>query len=254
MSILLGSKELTEVCESQLEPGETVTALNKLNKIISKAVNIISSQISPKMFLDSIKIGSTQNSYLLWQKLNKQYASKKPVNQGRVWMNKLSSDAKIHQFSEALMLNEGLIEQPDLVISKLQDYYENSESQSTEVNAPKSSALVSESMHPYKITHYCANGRNNPSCTIHSKEEWFSKNPYLRLCLFNNRKLSKNKNASDHLSTTQALVTVANHPQEEFIIDCGATHHMFNSETFFSSIVKTLIINDFTGDSESTLQ
>ncbi|MBW0523839.1 hypothetical protein O181_063554 [Austropuccinia psidii MF-1] len=95
-------------------------------------------------------------------------------------LGKLSSNPQIHQFAEVLTLNEELIEQPDLVISKLQDYHDNSELQSTEANVPISTALVSESNHPYKITHYCANGRHNLNCTTHSKEKFFAESPHLR--------------------------------------------------------------------------
>ncbi|MBW0463879.1 hypothetical protein O181_003594 [Austropuccinia psidii MF-1] len=161
------SKELMEVCESQLEHGETTTETNKWTKLSSEAVKLISSRISPSMFLDAIKKGATKNSYLLWNKINEQYASKKPVNWGGVWMKwvsltfkgdlqeyidnskramleleavnvivqpeiltftllgKLSSNAKIQQFAEVLALNEELIEQPNLALSKLQDYCDN---------------------------------------------------------------------------------------------------------------------------------
>ncbi|MBW0538011.1 hypothetical protein O181_077726 [Austropuccinia psidii MF-1] len=174
------------------------------------------------MFLDAIKNGATKNSYLLWNKINEQYASKKPVNRGRVWMKwvsltfkgdlqeyidnskremleleavnliiqpeiltftllgKLSSNAKIQQFAEVLTLNEELIEQPDLVLSKLQDYCDNSKSQIEIPSSHSPSVLVSESVHPYRIMHSCANGKHNPNCTTHSKKECFAENPHLR--------------------------------------------------------------------------
>ncbi|MBW0535429.1 hypothetical protein O181_075144, partial [Austropuccinia psidii MF-1] len=296
MTILLKSKELMEVCENQLEHGATTTATNKWNKLSSEAVNIISSRISPRMFLDAIKNGATKNSYLLWSKINEQYASKKPANRGQVWMKwvsltfkgdlqeyidnskramleletvnlivqpeiltftllgKLSSDAKIKQFAEVLTLNEELIEQPDLVLSKLQDYCDNSSSQNENPISHSPSALVSESVHPYRILHYCANGKHNPNCTTHSKEECFAENPHLRPRCTNKKRAINNRDASAHLSTAQALVTGTTSRQEELIIDCGAMHHMFNSEAFFSSINKTPPMNVSTGDSGSSLR
>ncbi|MBW0538010.1 hypothetical protein O181_077725 [Austropuccinia psidii MF-1] len=56
------------------------------------------------------------------------------------------------------------------------------------------------------------------------------------------------------MSTAQVLVTGPTSRQEELIIDCGATHHMFNSESFFSSINKTPPMKVSTGDSESSLR
>ncbi|MBW0463876.1 hypothetical protein O181_003591 [Austropuccinia psidii MF-1] len=96
--------------------------------------------------------------------------------------------------------------------------------------------------------HYCANGKHNPNCTTHSKEECFAENPHLRP-----RRANNNQDASAHLSMAQALVTGITSRQEELIIDCGATHHMFNYEAFFSSINKTPPMNVSTGDSESSL-
>ncbi|MBW0545798.1 hypothetical protein O181_085513 [Austropuccinia psidii MF-1] len=154
-------------------------------------------------------------------------------------LGKLSRNAKIQQFAKVLTLNEELIEQPNLVLSKLQDYCDNSRSQIKIPNAHSPSALVSESVHPYRIIHYCANGKHNPNCIPHSKEECFAENPHLRPRCANNKRTNNNRDASTHLSTAQALVTGTTSWQEELIIDCGSTHHIFNSEAFFSSINKT---------------
>ncbi|MBW0471948.1 hypothetical protein O181_011663 [Austropuccinia psidii MF-1] len=291
MTILLRSKELMEVCENQLKHKATTTASNKENKLSFKAVNIVSSQISPKMFLDAIKNGATKNSYLLWNKIKEQYASKKPVNRGHVWMNwsslhfkgdlqeyignskremleleavnlivqpeiltftllgKLRRNAKIQQFAEVLTLKEELIEQPNLVLSKLQDYCNNSRSRIEIPNSYSPSALVSESVHHYRIMHYCANGKHNPNCTLIPKKSVFLKTHTLDHAVKNN-----NRDASVHLSTAQALETGITSRKEELIVDCGATHHMFSSKAFFSSINKTPPMNVSTGDYGSSLR
>ncbi|MBW0490430.1 hypothetical protein O181_030145 [Austropuccinia psidii MF-1] len=85
-------------------------------------------------------------------------------------LGKLSRNAKIKQFAKVLTLNEELIEQPDLVLSKLQDYCNNSRSQIKIPNSHSPSALVSESVHPYRIMHYCANGKHNPNWTLIPKK------------------------------------------------------------------------------------
>ncbi|MBW0536449.1 hypothetical protein O181_076164 [Austropuccinia psidii MF-1] len=99
-----------------------------------------------------------------------------------------------------------------------------------------------------------ANGKHNPNCTTHSKEECFAENPHLRPRRTNKKRAINNRDASAHLSTAQALVTGTTSRQEELVIDCGATHHMFNSAAFFLSINKTPPMNVSTGDSGSSLR
>ncbi|MBW0461205.1 hypothetical protein O181_000920 [Austropuccinia psidii MF-1] len=258
--ILLRSKDLLHVCENTLPTDATVPVTNKWNKANSEAISIISSR-----------------------KLEEQYASKKAINRGRVWMQwlrstydgdlqsyidnsrmlmmsldtvninipaechsftllgKLSGDPKIHQFVKVLSLNEELIQQPELVLERLQEFHDNSKIQ-TSNHTSTPTALVSESAHPYKITYYCTNGKHNPMCTTHTKETCFAENPHLRPTHRNNKRKTRSyQNPSAHLSTAQVLITGERSKEnpEELIIDCGATHHMFNSRHLFSSLVET---------------
>ncbi|MBW0534634.1 hypothetical protein O181_074349 [Austropuccinia psidii MF-1] len=80
-------------------------------------------------------------------------------------LGKLSGDPKIHQFVE------DLVEKPELILSKLQDFHNNLQSQEKSSTPLSATALVSESAGPYKITYYCSNGKHNPNCTSHTKEE-----------------------------------------------------------------------------------
>ncbi|MBW0507745.1 hypothetical protein O181_047460 [Austropuccinia psidii MF-1] len=41
-------------------------------------------------------------------------------------LGKLSGDPRIHQFVKVLSLNKDLVEKPELVLSKLQDFHNNS--------------------------------------------------------------------------------------------------------------------------------
>ncbi|MBW0548016.1 hypothetical protein O181_087731 [Austropuccinia psidii MF-1] len=171
-------------------------------------------------------------------------------------LGKLSGDPKIHQFVEVLSLNEELIQQPELVLERLQEFHDNSKTQLPN-QAPAPIALVSESAHPYKITYYCTNGKHNPMCTTHTKESCFAENPHLRPPYRSNKRKNRPyQSPTAHLSTAQVLMTgkgIATHSQE-LIIDCGATHHMFNSRTLFSSFVETSPIGVYTGDSSSSLK
>ncbi|MBW0536664.1 hypothetical protein O181_076379 [Austropuccinia psidii MF-1] len=271
ITILLRSRELLEVCEKDLPFDATATAKNKWNKASFDAVSLISSRVSHRVFIEVVKHYS-KNAHLLWTKLEEQYASKKAINRGRVWMQwlkstyngnlqeyidnsrllmmaletvnihvpaelhtftllgKLSGDPKIHQYVEVLSLNEDLVEKPKLVLSKLQDFHNNSKTQESTTSASSATVLIAESSGPYKITYYCSNGKHNPNCTSHSKEECFSEHPELRPPNRRNikRKTGYNQNASAHISTAQALITrrASLLNNMEFIVDCGATHHI----------------------------
>ncbi|MBW0534218.1 hypothetical protein O181_073933 [Austropuccinia psidii MF-1] len=170
-------------------------------------------------------------------------------------LGKLSGDPKIHQYMETLSLNEELIELPDLILSKLQDFHNNSFIQE-ELIKSSVTTLLSESAHPYKILYYFTNGKHNPICTSHTKQECFVENPHLKPTRQNNkRQAQNNQHMSAHLSTAQALVT-GNSPStspSDLIIDCGATYHMFNSREMFSLLQVTPPLSVCTGDMSSYL-
>ncbi|MBW0519560.1 hypothetical protein O181_059275 [Austropuccinia psidii MF-1] len=163
-------------------------------------------------------------------------------------LEKLSGDLKIHSLVETLSLNEELIELLDLILLKLQDFH-NSTMQEVSTASP-TSALSSESTHPYKTLYYCTNGKQSAMCTSHTKQECFVENPHLRPPRRKNRQQAqRNRNVSAHLSTAQTLVT-GNSPStssSDLIIDCGAMHHIFNSEESISSL------NVYTGDTTSSI-
>ncbi|MBW0525550.1 hypothetical protein O181_065265 [Austropuccinia psidii MF-1] len=276
MTILLRSKELLDASYD--------------------AVNLITARVGHKVFIEVIKLNTT-NSYLLWTKLKDQYASKKATNRGHVWMDllrssyqgniqqyvtqsrkiilelesvgiflapdllsftilgKLMGDPKVHQYVELLTLNEDLVGNPDEVLSKLEDFHNNSALQEPQPIS-SASALVLESSEPFKITHYCANGKHNPKCNNHSKEECYDENPHLRPARRDKRRRPfSSQNASAHVSTAQALITGrdSSSSMQDLIIDCGATHHMFNNKNLFLSLCKINPMKVSTGDSSSTL-
>ncbi|MBW0585388.1 hypothetical protein O181_125103 [Austropuccinia psidii MF-1] len=153
-------------------------------------------------------------------------------------LGKLVRDPKLQHYVEVLTLNDDLTENPYLILTKLPEFVNNLCIQPEKIN-------TSSSAHPYKITHYCANGKHNPNCTSHSKEQCFSKNPNLRLARRNNcRRFPSNIPPSAHISSAQASALITGSPDLissiKFIIDCGATHHMFNSRTLFSTLNRRL--------------
>ncbi|MBW0486107.1 hypothetical protein O181_025822 [Austropuccinia psidii MF-1] len=97
-------------------------------------------------------------------------------------LGKLAGDPKLSQVVELLTLNEEIIEEPNQILSRLQKYANHCK---TKDNRPttvaSASALVSATNNePYQILYYCANGKHNPKCLTHKKEEFFSENPHLR--------------------------------------------------------------------------
>ncbi|MBW0529849.1 hypothetical protein O181_069564 [Austropuccinia psidii MF-1] len=297
ITILLQSKDLLDMCEKPLDPEASTTLSNKWKKSSYEAVNIIASRVSNQVFLECVNQETIKNSYSLWTKINEQYASKRAINRGRVWMDwlnssysgdlqeyinnsrrvmldlesvniivpaellsftllgKLRGDSKLHQYVEVLTLNDDLVEKPNLILSKLQDFYNNSRlKENLSITA---SAHLSESSGPYKIMYYCANGKHNPNCTNHSKEECFAENPHLRPPRRENkRKTGPNRSPAAHFaSAAQAFITGNNLPSpgQFLIVDCGATHHMFNSKKMFTSFEETVDIQVSTGDSSSSL-
>ncbi|MBW0526740.1 hypothetical protein O181_066455 [Austropuccinia psidii MF-1] len=117
-----------------------------------------------------------------------------------------------------------------------------------------STALTTSLDELHKIIYYCSNGKHNNKCTTHRKAEFWAENPHLRP----NRKEKKRKNnPAAHLSMVQALTTLSLTQQpssNQIFIDCGATHHMFNSTKFFPGQIKPITSEVGTGDSQSNLK
>ncbi|MBW0470935.1 hypothetical protein O181_010650 [Austropuccinia psidii MF-1] len=88
--ILLRSKDLLHVCEKTLPIDATVPVTNKWNKANSEAISIISSRVSHQVFIEVVK-KYLRDAQKLWTKLEEQYASKKAINWGWVWMQWLHS-------------------------------------------------------------------------------------------------------------------------------------------------------------------
>ncbi|MBW0474072.1 hypothetical protein O181_013787 [Austropuccinia psidii MF-1] len=93
-------------------------------------------------------------------------------------------------------------------------------------------------------------------CTSHTKQEFFVENPHLKPpCRNNKPRAQDNQHVYAHLSTAQALVTGNSSSTfpSDLIIDCGATHHIFNSKEMFSSLQVTPSLIVCAGDMSSSL-
>ncbi|MBW0494150.1 hypothetical protein O181_033865 [Austropuccinia psidii MF-1] len=126
-------------------------------------------------------------------------------------LGKLVKDPNLQHYVEVLTLNDDVIEKPDLILTKLQDFVNNLRIQPEKTDT-SSSALIT-SAHPYKITHYCANGKKNTNCISHSKEKCFAENPNLRPERRNNqRRFPSNIPPSSHISSAQASALITGSP------------------------------------------
>ncbi|MBW0491491.1 hypothetical protein O181_031206 [Austropuccinia psidii MF-1] len=87
MKIHLRSRDLLKVCEKSISPDASTSAVNKWTKASFEAVNIITTKLTERVFREVINSETIENFYELWSKIAKQYASKREVNEGRVWMD-----------------------------------------------------------------------------------------------------------------------------------------------------------------------
>ncbi|MBW0553042.1 hypothetical protein O181_092757 [Austropuccinia psidii MF-1] len=85
--IYLKSKDLLDVCLRQVPDDATPAAINKWNKASCEAVSFISSKINPSVFIEVMDDDTMEDSNLLWERINEQYASKTAINRGRVVMD-----------------------------------------------------------------------------------------------------------------------------------------------------------------------
>ncbi|MBW0537362.1 hypothetical protein O181_077077 [Austropuccinia psidii MF-1] len=293
MRFLLRSRDLLDVCENPLGQEATPTAITIWNKLSFEAITLITSRVNRRVFLEIINSETSDKANLLWTKINEQYASKRALNKGRVWMHwqksnyngnlqlyidntrtflyelesvsikvpseilsyiilgKLAGDTKLSQIVELLTLNDNLIGRPDQVLSRLQEYVHLQTSKPVNDHSSASALVSSTQNHPYKIMYYCANGKHNPKCTTHKKEECYAENPHLRPPRRENKRRAT-REATAHLASAPALITNANTLQE-LVVDCGATHHMFHSRSVFSSLSEVSRFSVSTGDSASNL-
>ncbi|MBW0474443.1 hypothetical protein O181_014158, partial [Austropuccinia psidii MF-1] len=248
MKIYLQSRELLDVCKKYFINDTSTSSSNQWSKASFEAINVITSRITERVFREIINSETIENSHLLWSKTSEQYASKRAVNQGRVWM-----DWKRCFFDGNL---QNYIHNCRKIIMELYSEFSSHNSHSGYLQNKKgtsSSALITEYDKPHKIIFYCSQGKHNRRCTTHKKEECRAENPHFRPT----RQEEKWKNnPKAHLSIVQALATIRgsiNPMRNWVIVDCGANHHMLNSPKFFPNSFEEIKSEVATGDSQSNL-
>ncbi|MBW0499050.1 hypothetical protein O181_038765 [Austropuccinia psidii MF-1] len=297
MKIHLRSRELLDICENSQSNNTSTSSVNTWKTESFEAINLITIRITKRVFGEVVNSETIENSHSLWIKISEQYASKRTVNRGRVWMDwqccfhdgnlqnyidncgklmmeldavgivvpnellsysllgKLGGNPPLSQFVETLTFNKDIMEKPMLILSRLQDFASHTNNDNC-LNTKKehdSSALITSFEEPHKIIFLCSHGKHNKRCTTYKKEYFWEENPHLRPSLLEKE---KKNNPEAHLSIAQALVTIGGPfvpTHEQVVVDCGATHNMFNSPKFFHKQFKKINSEVATGDSNSQL-
>ncbi|MBW0502983.1 hypothetical protein O181_042698 [Austropuccinia psidii MF-1] len=295
MKINLKSKDLIDVCKKPVSSDSSMTIVNKWPKTSYEAINLITTRVTERVFQEVVKAANIENSNLLWYKIKEQYASKRAVNRGHVWMNcrssfyngniqsdinlcrkcmmelkafsimvppellsssllgKLGGNTNQHQFVKNLTLNENIIEKPEDILNRLQDFA-HLKTLDFKPQSASPTALVSSGVEPHKIIYYCAKGKNNEKCSTNRKEYFWTKNPHLRPPI--REKKQWHFKPTSYFTTTKALITHLDQqqpPDQQIVIYCGATHHILNSLKPFISSLKTTNICGETGNANSGL-
>ncbi|MBW0502340.1 hypothetical protein O181_042055 [Austropuccinia psidii MF-1] len=87
MKIHLRSKDLIDVCEKSPPEDLSTHAVNKWSKASYEAINLITTQLTGRVFQEVVNTTTMEKANLLWAKIEDQYTSKRAVNRGRVWMD-----------------------------------------------------------------------------------------------------------------------------------------------------------------------
>ncbi|MBW0504171.1 hypothetical protein O181_043886 [Austropuccinia psidii MF-1] len=87
MKIHLRSKDLIDVCEKPI-PGDASTSIViKWSRASYEAINLITTRITERVLQEVVNMKTIEKANLLWAKIEDQYASKRALNRGRVWMD-----------------------------------------------------------------------------------------------------------------------------------------------------------------------
>ncbi|MBW0537074.1 hypothetical protein O181_076789, partial [Austropuccinia psidii MF-1] len=214
---------------------------------------------------------TTQNSYLLWKKVNERFASSTFNSKGRIWskFQKLTYDNSLkdflantwkclsdiasvgiaveeeilafsiltklpeefHLLIENVTLNAETQGNPDAILNVLHEATLKKDALSTDTSR---ALILKKDSFPSKIVHYCSNGKHNPLVTTHGPEKYWQIHPELKP-----ERQRKDKEQKVNFTIAQALFT--HHSRESdlsitIVLETGASNHMFNNKFFFENL------------------
>ncbi|MBW0532359.1 hypothetical protein O181_072074 [Austropuccinia psidii MF-1] len=293
MIICFKQQRIYQYCVKQCVPGDSETRTQvveaELIDVNVEVCGIITNFMDSRTFTPLVTSEDiTQNSYLLWNKVNKQFASSSFNSKARVWSKfqkltyennlkefiantqKCLSDIALvgiavedkilafliltklpeefHSLIEKVTLNADTQGNPDAILNVLHEAALKEEALSTD--STKVLALNKENF-PSKFIHYCSNGRHNPLVTTHSPEKFWQLHPKLKP-----ERKRRDKDQKTNFTISCALFTQKSKKSSSMltlVLDTGASNHMFNNKHFFENLHQDVQTNVATKCDKSTM-
>ncbi|MBW0536621.1 hypothetical protein O181_076336 [Austropuccinia psidii MF-1] len=276
MIICLKQRRLYQYCIEQCIPGDGVTRTPTVEaKIVDanvEACGLITNFLDSRTFAALVTLEeSTQNSYLLWKKVNERFASSMLNSKARIWskFQKLTYDDnlkdfitntqkclsniesvginveeeilafsiltklpdELHSLIEKVTLNADTQGNPNAILNVLHEATLKEEALSTDTTR---ALILKKDSFPSKIINHCINGKHNPLVTTHKPEKCWQLHPELRP-----EKRRKEKEQKVNFTIAQALFTRESKETNQsitIVLDTGASNHMFNNKLFFKTL------------------
>ncbi|MBW0553296.1 hypothetical protein O181_093011 [Austropuccinia psidii MF-1] len=273
MIICLKQRRLYQYCIEQCIPGNGVTQTPSVEaKVVHanvEACSLITNFLDSRTFAALVTSEEiTQNSYLLWKKVNERFASSTFNSKVRIWskFQKLTYDNSLkdfiantrkclsdiasvgiaveeeilafsiltklpeefHSLIEKVTLNAETQGNPDAILNVLHEATLKEDALRTDTSR---ALILKKDSFLSKIVHYCSNGKHNPLVTTHGPEKCWQLHPKLKP-----ERRRKDKEQKVNFTIARALFT--HHSRESdlsrtIVLDTGASNHMLNNEFFF---------------------
>ncbi|MBW0511188.1 hypothetical protein O181_050903 [Austropuccinia psidii MF-1] len=195
------------------------TIINKWSRVSCEAINLITTRITERVFQEVVNTETIEKGNLLWEKIEDQYASKRAVDRGQVWMDWKRSfyNGNIQNYIDLcreLMMElkaVSIVVPPDLLLysllgklggdTNLHQFVENLALNKDIIEKPekiftqlqdlahlntmdcKKQATTPtahiSSREPHEIIYCCMKGKHNDKCSTHNKEYCWTENSHL---------------------------------------------------------------------------
>ncbi|MBW0529051.1 hypothetical protein O181_068766 [Austropuccinia psidii MF-1] len=134
MKILLRSRDLLDLCGKKIPDDATTSRVNKWAKASYEAIEILTNRVAEKVFCEVVNKEPFPIPTYFGTRSFKNDCRKGTMELESIkikfpsdllafsLLGKLGGDQELQQFVHSLTLNEDLIERPDIILSRLQDY------------------------------------------------------------------------------------------------------------------------------------
>ncbi|MBW0526258.1 hypothetical protein O181_065973 [Austropuccinia psidii MF-1] len=261
MIICLKLQRLYQYFIKQCVPGDEETRTLAVDANV-EACGIITNFMDSRTFAALVTSEDiTQNHYLLWNKVNDQFAYFSFNSKTRVWSNDIASVGiavedeilafsiltklpdEFHSLLEKVILNAETQGNPDAILNVLHEAALKEEALS---NDSTKALALNKINFPSKIVHYCSNGRHNPLVTTHGPEKFWQLHPELEP-----EKKKQDKEQKTNFTISQD--SKSSNTTLSLVVDTGASNHMFNNKHFFENLNQDFQTSIATGCDKSML-